>query len=111
MKIKALRVIHGLFALYFLACLAYVYYAGITATFDAALLIAMVSLAIEGFIVFAVNEGDCPLIHIQRVVGDDTPFFELFFPPATASRAIPFFAALTWGGVALVIIRAYLHVL
>ncbi|HSE61864.1 MAG TPA: hypothetical protein VLA88_06265, partial [Candidatus Saccharimonadales bacterium] len=46
-------------------------------------------------LVFALNKGQCPLIHIQRRVGDETPFFELFFPPRVAKLAIPVFAALT----------------
>jgi hypothetical protein len=79
--------------------------------FDVLLLVAIVSLGIEGFVVFALNEGHCPLIHIQRVVGDDKPFFELFFPPKIARKAIPVFAMLTWVGLACLIISAYLNAL
>lgn len=111
MKILLLRILHGLFATYFLACLLYAYYAAFTATFDVLLLVAGVSLAVEGFLVFVVNQGDCPLIHIQRVIGDPKPFFELFFPPAAAKKALPVFAAFTWLAVALLIIRAYINVL
>lgn len=111
MKKYILRCIHGLFALYFIACLTYVYYAAFTATFDLYLLVAVVSLAVEGFVVFVLNGGDCPLIHIQRRVGDDKPFFELFFAPVLAKRAIPIFAAITWVGVATLIVSAYMSAL
>jgi hypothetical protein len=109
MKIYLLRVVHGVFALYFLACLGYLYYAAFSARFDLLLVAALVSLAIEGFVVFILNKGDCPLIYVQRKVGDDTPFFELFLPPRIAKLAIPFFGGLTWLAVALLSIRAVFH--
>src|SRR5690242_15070856 len=104
-NVLALRVIHGAFAGYFILCLIYMYYAAVTATFDYLLGIALVSLAIEGFVVFVLNNGDCPLIHIQRRIGDEKPFFEIFFPPKIAKRAIPFFAAVTWIGLGLLLAR------
>src|SRR3954470_1887180 len=107
MKKSVLRVIHGLFVLYFTACLMYMYYASLTSTFNLLLLISVVSLAIEGFIVFVINSGHCPLIHVQRRIGDETPFFELFLTPRLAKRAIPIFAVITWIGVALLIVSAY----
>ncbi len=105
MKILLLRVLHGVFVAYFAACLGYVYYAALTGTFNVLLLLALVSLAGEGFIVYVLNHGDCPLIHIQRKIGDDKPFFELFFPPHVAARAMPVFAILAWTGLAVLIIR------
>jgi hypothetical protein len=111
MKKHALRAIHGLFALYFTTCLVYMYYASFTSRFDILLLIAVVSLAIEGIVVFILNGGHCPLIHIQRKIGDDTPFFELFLAPHLAKRAIPIFAIITWIGVATLIISLYLSAL
>jgi hypothetical protein len=111
MKIFLLRILHGVFATYFLICLLYAYYAAFTATFDLFLLIAGISLAIEGFLVFVINQGDCPLIHIQRVIGDNKPFFELFFPPVVAKKALPVFAGFTWFAMALLIIRAYINII
>jgi hypothetical protein len=104
-KVFVLRVIHGVFALYFLVCLIYLYYGAIFSKLDILLLIAVMSLGIEGFIVFILNSGDCPLIHIQRRIGDNTPFFNLFFPVKLAKQAIPTFAKLTWIGVALLTLR------
>lgn len=57
--------------------------------------IAVLSLAIEGFLIFILNKGDCPLIHVQRRLGDSKSFFSLFFPERIAKRAIPYFAILT----------------
>jgi hypothetical protein len=87
------------------------YYASFTSTFNLFLLVAVASLAIEGFVVFVLNGGNCPLIHIQRRFDDDMPFFELFFPAHIASRAIPVFAAITWAAVAVLITSLYLNAL
>ncbi len=109
MKIVALRIVHGLFALYFLMCLIYLYYAAITGHFMNLLIIAVLSLGLEGFIVFVINKGDCPLIHVQTKIGDDKPFFELFFSPPRAAHALPIFALITWIGVGLLAIRLVLR--
>ena len=102
-KVVLLRTIHGLFAAYFLICLGYVYYAAFTERFDLILIIALISLAGEAFLVFVVNGGDCPLIHVQRRIGDEKPFFELFLPPRLAKKAIPFFSVLALIGAALLV--------
>ncbi len=109
MKIFLLRLIHTLFALYFLSCLIYIYYAALTATFDIFLFIAVTSLAVEGFVVYGLNKGDCPLIHIQKKIGDDVPYFELFFKPRVAKKALPFFAILSWIGLGLLLLRVVVH--
>lgn len=107
-KILLLRVVHGIFALYFLLCLIYLYYAAIFLKLDVFLLIAIISLGIEGFMVFILNKGDCPFIYIQRRIGDDIPFFNLFLPAQLANQAIPILVKLTWIGIALLIIRTTL---
>jgi hypothetical protein len=106
MKIYALRVFHGLAALYFMACLICLYYVALGGVVSARLFIlAFISLAVEGFAIFLLNGGNCPLIHIQRKIGDEKPFFELLLPPRMAKRAIPVFAWLTWIAVGLLIAR------
>lgn len=100
-----LRFIHGLFAIYFISCLFYLYVAAVFNRIDFLLLFAIVSLIVEGVMVFILNKGDCPLIHIQRRIGDETPFFRLFLPENLAKKAVPFFAKLTWIGLGLVALR------
>lgn len=68
----------------------------------------MISLGIEGLVVFILNKGDCPLIHIQKRIGDDTPFFNLFLSKKIAKKAVPFFAKITWIAVALLAVRLLL---
>lgn len=101
-----LRILHGFFAVYFALCLLYLYIVGFTGEVDRTLFaVAVLSLAIEGIAVFALNKGDCPLIHIQRKIGDDKPFFELLLPPQLAKQAIPLFALLTIVAILIILLR------
>src|SRR6266496_1582529 len=104
--IIALRVFHGILTVYFTLCLLYLYVVGITGNVDGTLFIlAALSLGAEGMAVFAFNRGDCPLIHIQRKIGDDKPFFELLVPRHLAKLAIPVFAVLTVIALVLILLR------
>jgi hypothetical protein len=102
----ALRIFHGALTVYFTLCLAYLFIVAATGEVNSALFtVAILSLAIEGVLVFALNNGDCPLIHLQRSMGDTTPFFELLFPPRLAKQAIPLFAALTIVAILVILLR------
>jgi hypothetical protein len=104
-KVVVLRCIHGLFALYFTFCLVYIYYSAIFGVINLFTFIAVISLLAEGIAVFVLNKGDCPLIHIQRKIGDDTPFFRLFLPEKWAKQAVPFLAKAAWVGLGLLLLR------
>ena len=99
-----LRVFHGLVLAYFTFCLFYLYYVGLSGNVVSDVLFAFViiTVALESAMVFLANNGDCPLIHIQRKLGDETPFFELVFPQRVAKYAIQVYAGL--GLIAMVII-------
>lgn len=104
--IIGLRVLHGILTVYFTFCLIYLYIVGLTGNVNSALfIITTLSLALEGVAVFAFNKGDCPLIHVQRKIGDEKPFFELLFPPKAAKQAIPVFALLTIVAILILLIR------
>lgn len=92
-------------------CLVYLYYAAILQKFNMLLVIAFMSLAIEGFVVYVVNKGDCPLGYLHEKVGDKKPFFELFFPVKFAQNAFKIFSIITWGGVFLLMVRILMIVL
>jgi hypothetical protein len=72
--------VHSLFALYFISCIGYVYYA-------------------------ALDGGDCPMGPIQRRLGDESTFFELFLPPRLARLAVPFLGAVTGVGFVVAMVR------
>jgi hypothetical protein len=100
-----LRLVHGLFAIYFIACIVYIYYAAIVLTIGPLLGVAITSLLIEGVLVFVLNGGDCPLIHLQRKLEDPVPFFNLFLPDALAKKAIPFFTGVMLFGTLVLAAR------
>jgi hypothetical protein len=108
-KIIALRIIHGLFAAYFILCLFYIYYAAFFSKIDIFLLVSILSLVVEGIAVFVLNNGDCPLIHLQKKIGDNTPFFRLFLSPTLAKQAVPFLAKAAWIGIVLVVVRLVIN--
>ena len=104
-SILLLRIIHGFIALYFLICLLYIYYCAILKIGNLLLDIAVISVLIEGVLLYILNRGDCVLIHVQRKIGDDKPFFSLFLPEKMAKRAIPYFSILTIIGLVFLVIR------
>ena len=104
--IVGLRILHGALTIYFALCLIYLFIVGITGNVNTALFIlAVFSLAAEGVAVFAFNDGNCPLIHVQRKIGDDKPFFELLLPEYLAKQAIPVFAGLTILALLIILLR------
>jgi hypothetical protein len=107
----ALRVFHGLVLVYFLACMAYLYYVGLTGNVisDALFVLVILTTAAECGVVYIFNNGDCPLIHIQRKLGDDVPFMELLLPKKIASRAIDIFAGLGIVSIILILFRFVLE--
>ena len=100
--IALVRFIHGLITLFFLACLAYVYYAGIRNEEGLWSWLAMGALLAEGVVV-ALNHGDCPLGAIHRRFGDDRTFFELVMPRYVAKHAVPFMAGVALIGLVLLL--------
>jgi hypothetical protein len=105
MYVYLLRFVHGLFAIYFIACIVYIYYAAIALKVDPLLGVAILSLLIEGLLVFVLNGGDCPLIHLQRKLDDPVPFFNLFLPDSLAKKAIPFFTGVMFLGILVLVAR------
>jgi hypothetical protein len=98
------RVAHGLVALGFLACIALVYLGAWEARVDAATVVALALLAVEGTLVL-VSRGDCPLTPFLRRLGDDTPLFELVLPPRAAKQAVPVLGTVTALGAVLLAAR------
>lgn len=104
-KATLLQTIHTALAFCFIACLFELYYAAITRREWILFWISFMCLAIEGFVVFILNNGNCPPIYIQRKVGDEKQFFELFLLSRIVKKAIPFFTALNVGALVLLLIR------
>lgn len=68
-------------------------------------MLAAVSVSLEGLAVFVFNNGDCPLIHLQRRLDDDKAFFALFLPERQARWVLPVVGLITTGGLLALLIR------
>lgn len=101
-----MRFVHGFISFFFLLCIIQIYYSYITDTRSLWLYVATIAVYLEGFIEFTFNKGDCPLIHIQKRIGDNIPFFELFFPPNIAKMVIPVVGVVTVFGSILVLLQS-----
>ena len=97
-KIYLIRSVHGLITLFFLFCIAYVYYAAITDRASQFAWMAAAMILLEGFIVIF-NKGICPLGSIHKKFGDDKTFFELFLPKPVAAKAVPFLGIIAVIGI------------
>ncbi len=97
-----IRTIHGLITAFFVSCIVYVYYAGITNQPTLWAYLAMAALTIEGLVV-VFNGGDCPLGPLHHRYGDNKAFFELLMPKKMAKRAVPVLGCVALVGFLLLI--------
>ncbi|MEX1255808.1 MAG: hypothetical protein WEE64_15870 [Dehalococcoidia bacterium] len=102
--IALVRLVHGLISLFFVSCLAFIYYAAATRKRGRLVAAAVAALVAEGAIVSA-NGGDCPLGTVHRRFGDEKTFFELFLPKRLADGAVPFLGGVAVLGVLLTALR------
>jgi len=100
--ILLIRIFHGIITLFFLICIAYVYYSGIIDRLNFWSYLAMVALIVEGLIV-SMNNGICPLGRLHNKYGDDKTFFELFLPRPIAKKAVPFLGFVATIGLLLLL--------
>lgn len=107
-SIILLRILHTAFAIYFIFCIFYIYYSALILQINILLGISVISLAIEGFLFYIVNNGNCPLVYLQKKLKDPVPFLNLFLPEPLAKKAIPFSTAVTFLGMLFLIIRLLL---
>ena len=103
-SICVFRSMHAFFAVFFISCLGYIYYAALTRVHGRLLLWAMAVLAGEGLAVL-LNRGECPLTGIQHRLGDEKGFFNLFLPDALARRMVPVWVTAALVGYLLVWVR------
>ncbi len=102
-----LRVIHGIITIFFFLCIIEIYFSFFTHMRSVLLNIALISGAMGGFLVYGLNKGDCPLIHLQKRLGDTIPFFELFLPKKFAKKVIPVAAIIAIIGVILLLMQHF----
>jgi hypothetical protein len=105
-RVVLVRLLHGIIALFLLASVGLVYYAGITGRVGTVTYLAILVLVVEGIVVF-LNKGNCPFDTVHRWAGDDRTLLELFFPPRVAKMGIPFLAILTGIGLLLLAFQVF----
>lgn len=100
--ILLVRTLHGIITAFFLTCIGYIYYAGITNQVTLLTYLAIGAIILEGVVV-SLNNGNCPLGPLHHRYGDEKAFFELFLSKPAAKRAVPVLGLVAAIGILLVI--------
>ena len=110
-KVFLIKLGHSLIYLFMSFCLGYLFYAGITATYDWKLIVAIGMILLE-IIVLSLSGWRCPLSTWARKLGDETGndlLSDYVLPDWLAKLTIPFCSFVFISGLVLVII-SYLRV-
>src|SRR4030067_2498118 len=84
-RLSLLKWFHSLIAFFMLACLIYILYAGLTATFNIFLLVAIVTILIEG-VAISLNKWQCPLTTLAERHGAEKGSVADIFMPGIIAR-------------------------
>ncbi len=68
--VTLVRLLHGALASFYMYCLGYIYYSGITDRFTGWTLVSSGVILFEGLVVLIIN-GKCPLGYLHRKFGDN----------------------------------------
>lgn len=101
--IYVIRLIHGLITAFFLSCIVYIYYAGITNQMNIYVYISVGMILLE-MVIIVLNKGICPMGVLHNKFGDTKTFFELLLPKPLAKRAVPFLGFVAALGILLLFI-------
>jgi hypothetical protein len=82
------RIAHGIWGVFNLAGLAWIWRAALLRRRDPAVLASVVLLSSEG-VALVVGRGNCPFGPFQAKLGDPVPMFEWVLPPRAAKAAVP----------------------
>jgi hypothetical protein len=85
-RLRLLKWAHSAVAFFLLACLVYILYAGVTATFNLALFVAVAAIIVEG-IAISLNHWQCPLTTLaERCGAEKGSVADIFMPKAVAKN-------------------------
>jgi hypothetical protein len=101
---RLFRIAHGVWSVFGLASLAYIWACAVARKRDRYLYAASAFLSIEG-VALLKGRGNCPMGPFQAKLGDPVPFFELVLPPRAAKAAVPVLAWLSVAGMAAAAVR------
>ena len=84
-RLVLLKWFHSLIAFFMLACLLYILYAGVTGTFSIILVVAIVTILIEGAAI-SLNKCQCPLTTLAEKHGAEKGSVADIFMPGIIAR-------------------------
>jgi hypothetical protein len=103
-RARTFRVVHGIWSVFGLSSLGYVWVCAITRRRDRRLWASAAFLGVEGA-ALVVGRGNCPMGPLQAEWGDPVPFFELALPPRAAKAAVPVLAGASVVGLLMIVVR------
>jgi hypothetical protein len=98
-----IRALHGGITLFFVGCIGYIYYAGLTGKVGWPAYLAVTAVLAEG-VAFSLGRGNCPLGALHRRYGDEKAFFELLLPRRAAKLAVPILGVIAAAGILLLLL-------
>jgi hypothetical protein len=105
MAIFLIKFVHTLIFFFMSACIAYVFYSGITRTYDWRLVVALVAVLLEG-VVFFLNGRRCPLTKLAIAYGDETGddlIADIFLPQWCVVYTVPVSSAILFVGLVILV--------
>ena len=84
-RLVLLKWLHSTVAFFMLACLIYILYAGLTATFNLLLLVAITTICIEG-VAISLNHWQCPLTTLAEKCGAEKGSVSDILMPEVVAR-------------------------
>ena len=104
-RLSLIKSIHAILFILMSFCIVYIFYCGITKTYNLILFIAIGSILVEG-LVLLLNNWQCPLTNLAREYGDETGrVTDMFFPAWFVPHVFQSCTALFIIGVVLLVIR------
>jgi hypothetical protein len=86
-RVVFIKGVHGIIFLFFIYCLGYIAYAGLTRTFNSFLLFSICSIMAEGVILW-LNGWHCPLTRLAEKYGaENGSVTDILLPPVLARNA------------------------
>ena len=104
-KLFLIKLIHTTSFIFFSSCIVYIYYAGITRSYDWILFLAIAAILIE-VLVLIINSWQCPLTNLARKHGDEQGrVTDMFFPAWFVPHVFQSGAVLLIIGVAILFVN------
>ncbi|MFC1907218.1 hypothetical protein ACFLW8_03935 [Chloroflexota bacterium] len=106
-RILFIKLFHTFIFFFMVACLAYILYSGITATFNWVLFLALIAILLEG-VALLLNEGRCPLTSLaERYGAEKGAVTDNFLPPVISRNVFKVSSVIVVAGVILLAIRYF----